>query len=412
MPVFAYKAKGADGSVVEGTVDAEEQKTAVARLRDQKLVILEIGEKTTSQLDSIMALFKSKGKVYTRDLVLFSRQLSTLVSAGVPIVQSLAILENQAENPAFKEVLNAVRADIESGLSISDALRKHPDAFPELYTSMIKAGELGGILDTILERLTAYLESSEALRAKVKSAMMYPIIILSICFIITVFLLTFVIPRFATIFESFGAQLPFITQALLDLAAFVKQPLHFVFIALAPVGSWYGYKRAYKTASGQRFIDDWTLKMPLFGIILKKVAVARFTRTLGTLIKSGVPILQALETVAATAGNVVISDAVLGARESIREGGHLSDPLKKSGVFPNMVTAMISVGEETGALDAMLSKIADFYDQEVDTAVKGLTSLIEPIVIVIMGGIVGTIVAAMFLPMFNMGELAGNMEGK
>jgi type IV pilus assembly protein PilC len=277
---------------------------------------------------------------------------------------------------------------------------------------MIKAGELGGILDTILERLTAYLESSDALRAKVKSALMYPIIILSICFIITVFLLTFVIPRFAVIFESFGAQLPFLTQSLLDLSNFVKQPVHLVGIALAPAGIWYGFKRAYKTPDGQRFIDGWILKLPIFGIILKKVAVARFTRTLGTLIKSGVPILQALETVAATAGNVVISDAVLGARESVREGGHLSDPLKRSGVFPNMVTAMISVGEETGALDAMLSKIADFYDQEVDTAVKGLTSLIEPIVIVIMGTIVGTIVTAMFLPMFGMGELAGNMEGK
>ncbi len=412
MLVFAYKAKGADGNIIEGTVDAEEQKAAVARLRDQKLVILEIGEKITGPLEMLKALFKRKGKVYTRDLVLFSRQLSTLVGAGVPIVQSLAILENQAENPAFKEVLNAVRVDIESGLSISDALRKHPDAFPELYTSMIKAGELGGILDTILERLTAYLESNEALRAKVKSAMMYPLIVLSICFIITVFLLTFVIPRFAAIFESFGAQLPLLTQTLLDLSTFVKQPVHFIGIALSPVGLWYAYKRAYKTPMGQKWIDSQTLKLPLFGIILKKVAVARFTRTLGTLIKSGVPILQALETVASTAGNVVIAEAVLGARESIREGGHLSDPLKKSGVFPNMVTAMISVGEETGALDTMLSKIADFYDQEVDTAVKGLTSLIEPIVIVVMGTIVGTIVAAMFLPMFSMGELAGNMEGK
>jgi len=412
MPVFVYKAKGADGNLVEGTVDAEEQKAAVARLRDQRLVILEIGEKITGPLEMLKALFKRKGKVYTRDLVLFSRQLSTLVGAGVPIVQSLAILENQAENPAFKEVLNAVRVDIESGLSISDALRKHPDAFPELYTSMIKAGELGGILDTILERLTAYLESNEALRAKVKSAMMYPLIVLSICFIITVFLLTFVIPRFAAIFESFGAQLPLLTQTLLDLSTFVKQPVHFIGIALSPVGLWYAYKRAYKTPMGQKWIDSQTLKLPLFGIILKKVAVARFTRTLGTLIKSGVPILQALETVASTAGNVVIAEAVLGARESIREGGHLSDPLKKSGVFPNMVTAMISVGEETGALDTMLSKIADFYDQEVDTAVKGLTSLIEPIVIVVMGTIVGTIVAAMFLPMFSMGELAGNMEGK
>lgn len=408
MAVFTYKAKGADGRMVEGTVDADEQKTAVERLRGQKLVVLEIGEKTASPLDAIAALFKRKGKVYSRDLVLFSRQLSTLVGAGVPIVQSLAILENQAENPAFKEVLGAVRGDIESGLSISDALRKHPDAFPELYTSMIKAGELGGILDTILERLTAYLESNEALKAKVKAAMMYPIIVLSICFVITIFLLTFVIPRFATIFLSFGAKLPLLTQLLLDLSDFVKH--YFILIALAPVAFWFLGKKWYKTPSGQKIVDAKLLTMPIFGIILKKVAVARFTRTLGTLIKSGVPILQALETVASTAGNVVISDAVFNARESIREGGHLSDPLKKSGIFPNMVTAMISVGEETGALDTMLAKIADFYDQEVDTAIKGLTSLIEPVVIVIMGTIVGTIVAAMFLPMFGMGELASNME--
>jgi len=412
MPVFAYKAKGVDGNLIEGTVDAEEQRAAVARLRDQKLVILEIGEKTTGPLDSVMALIKRKGKVTSRDLVLFSRQLSTLVGAGVPIVQSLAILENQAENPAFKEVLNAVRSDIEGGLSISDSLRKHPDAFPDLYSSMIKAGELGGILDTILERLTSYLENSEALKAKVKSAMMYPIIILSICAVITIFLLTFVIPRFATIFESFGAKLPLLTQVLLDLSNFVKTPVVFACIMLSPVVGWYAFKQFYKMPAGQKFVDRRLLGLPLFGIILNKVAVARFTRTLGTLIKSGVPILQALETVASTAGNVVIAEAVLSARESIREGGHLSDPLKKSGVFPNMVTAMISVGEETGALDTMLAKIADFYDQEIDTAVKGLTSLIEPIVIVVMGTIVGTIVAAMFLPMFGMGELAGNMEGK
>ena len=410
MPVFAYKAKSNDGSLTESTVEAEDQRAAVERLRGQNKVVLEIAETGPNPLQSVLSFFKRRGRVTARDLVLFSRQLSTLVSAGVPIVQSLSILESQAENPAFKEVLLLVRSDIESGLSISDALRKHPAAFPELYTSMIRAGELGGILDTILERLSAYLESNEALKAKVKSAMMYPIIVLSICFAITIFLLTFVIPRFAVIFQSFGAELPFLTQALLDLSSFVKS--YFLIIAMIPVALWYGFKRFYATVLGQKIIDDRLLRLPLFGIILKKVAVARFTRTLGTLVKSGVPILQALETVASTAGNVIIANAVLEARESIREGGHLSEPLRKSGIFPNMVTAMISVGEETGSLDTMLSKIADFYDQEVDTAVKGLTSLIEPIVIVVMGGIVGTIVAAMFLPMFGMGELAGNMEGK
>lgn len=408
MPAFAYKAKTAAGLVMEGLIDADEQKAAVDKLRGQKLVVLEIAEKRESPVAKIKAALgigKSKGHVTSKDLVLFSRQLSTLVSAGVPIVQSLGILESQAENPAFKEVLAAVKSDIEAGLSISDALKKHPDAFPELYTSMVKAGELGGILDTILERLTAYMESSEALKAKVKSAMMYPAIVLSICTIVTCFLMVFVIPTFKNIFASFGAELPLPTQILIDISDTMKK---FWYILLAvPYGGYKAFLWYYKTPQGHKVIDAWTLKAPIFGIILKKVAVARFTRTLGTLIKSGVPIMQALETVAQTAGNVVIADAVLLTRESIREGGHLSDPLKKSGIFPNMVTSMISVGEETGALDIMLAKIADFYDQEVDTAVKGLTSLIEPIVICVMGVVIGTIVICMFMPMFGLGELAG-----
>jgi type IV pilus assembly protein PilC len=407
MPVFTYKAKTNAGLVMQGNIDADEQKGAVEKLRAQKLVVLEITEKRDSPLDKIKALIGSrkKGHVTSKDLVLFSRQLSTLVGAGVPIVQSLGILETQAENPAFKEVLAAVKSDIEAGLSISDALKKHPEAFPDLYTSMIKAGELGGILDTILERLTVYMESSEQLKAKVKSAMMYPAIVLSICAVVTCFLLVFVIPTFKNIFASFGAELPLPTQVLITVSDTMK---HFWYILIGlPFAAWRGFEAFYKTPKGQKIVDGYILKAPIFGIILKKVAVARFTRTLGTLIKSGVPIMQALETVAQTAGNVVIADAVLLTRESIREGGHLSDPLKKSGIFPNMVTSMISVGEETGALDIMLSKIADFYDQEVDTAVKGLTSLIEPIVIVVMGCVIGTIVVAMFMPMFGLGDLAG-----
>ncbi len=405
MPSFAYKAKTSAGLVMQGQIDADAQKTAVDKLRAQKLVVLEIGEKTENFLDKAKAMFdKKKGKVTSRDLVLFSRQLSTLVSAGVPIVQSLGILETQAENPAFKEVLGAVKGDIEAGLSISDALKKHPDAFPDLYTAMVRAGELGGILDTILERLTVYMESSEALKAKVKSAMMYPAIVLSICGLVTVFLLVFVIPTFKHIFESFGAELPMPTQMLINISDAMRT--HWYILILIPVVAWKGFQWFYKSPRGHHFVDAKILSAPIFGVILKKVAVARFTRTLGTLIKSGVPIMQALETVAATAGNVVIAEAVLATRESIREGGHLSDPLRKSGIFPNMVTSMISVGEETGALDIMLSKIADFYDQEVDTAVKGLTSLIEPIVMVIMGIVIGTIVIAMFLPMFELGDLA------
>ena len=408
MPSYAYKAKTAAGLVMEGLIDADEQRAAVEKLRGQKMVVLEIAEKAVPPLDQFKAMIgwkKGKPSIPSKDLSLFSRQLSTLVGAGVPIVQSLGILESQAENPNFKEVLAAVKTDIEAGLSISDALKKHPNAFPDLYCSMVKAGELGGILDTILERLTAYLESSEELKAKVKGAMMYPAIVLSICTIVTVFLMIFVIPTFKNIFAGFGAELPLPTQILIDISDAMKA--RWYLIVAAPFVGWKGFNAFYATPKGHRAVDAWSLKAPIFGPILKKVAVARFTRTLGTLIKSGVPIMQALETVAATAGNVVIAEAVNLTRESIREGGHLSDPLKKSGIFPNMVTSMISVGEETGALDIMLTKIADFYDSEVDTAVKGLTSLIEPIVIVVMGVIIGTIVIAMFMPMFGLGELAG-----
>lgn len=403
MAQFAYKVKDSGGNVTSGVIDAAKESEAIQKLKQQKFTVLELAPKGGGMFQMIQEKILGKPEVSPRDLVLFSRQLSTLVSAGVPIVQSLTILEEQQENPTFKSILMEVRTDIEAGLSISDALKKHPDAFPEIYTAMIKAGELGGILDTILERLSGFLESAEALRAKVKGAMMYPGIVLTICGAVTVFLLTFVIPTFGAIFESFGKELPLPTQMLLDLSKVMKS-MWYIFI-IGPVAAYKGFNKFYKTPYGQRWVDAQVLKAPVFGILLKKVAVAKFTRTLGTLIKSGVPIMQGLETVGATAGNKVIEEVVLGARESIREGGRLADPLKKSGVFPNMVTQMIGVGEETGALDQMLTKIADFYDQEVDTAVKGLTSMIEPIVIVVMGVVIGTIVVAMFLPMFSMGSM-------
>lgn len=403
MPTFAYKAKGADGAVVEGIVDAHEQRHAIDRLRAQKLVVLEINEKVPNIMDAVSGFFKKKPEVQSKDLVLFSRQLSTLVSAGVPIVQGLAILEEQAENPTFQEVIGEVRADIEGGLSISDALKKHPAAFPDIYCAMIRAGELGGILDTILERLSTFLESAEALKAKVKGAMMYPFIMLAVCGVVTVFLLVFVIPTFKSIFASFGADLPTPTQILIDISDLMKR--YVAVIVAAPFVGKKLFTKYYATPGGKRVVDGKSLQAPVFGIILKKVAVAKFTRTLGTLVKSGVPILQALETVGATAGNVVIEDAILKTRESIREGGRLADPLKASGLFPPMVTQMIKVGEETGALDTMLVKIADFYDQEVDTAVKGLTSLIEPMVICVMGVVIGTIVVCMMLPMLTLGTL-------
>jgi len=379
-------------------VEAADQKAAIARLREQRLTVVEIRQKAKKS-----PFFKPK--VDTKDVVVFSRQLSTLVSAGIPIVQGLNILEAQAENPAFKTVVSGLRTDIESGLSIADAMRKHPQAFTELYVSMIKAGEVGGILDTILERLSGFLEASEALKAKVKSALMYPTVVGGVAFLITVFLIVFIIPVFKDIFSGFGAELPFPTRMIILLSDTIRGNI--VYILAAVGGGVWGVKKYIKTEKGQEKLDDISLKLPVFGILLKKVAIAKFTRTLGTLIKSGVPILQGLETVAKTSGNKIIERAIYKSRDSIKEGGRISDPLKKADIFPPMVIQMISVGEETGGLDNMLNKIADFYDQEVDTAVKGLTSMIEPLIMVVMGVVIGAIVIAMFMPMFSMGELAG-----
>ncbi len=395
---FAYKARDASGKMIEGEVEAGDQKAAMARLRDQKLSVTEIEQKAKKK-----KFFKDK--VQSKDVVIFSRQLSTLVSAGVPIVQGLNILGEQAENPAFKTVVLALRTDIESGLSIAEGMKKHPQAFTELYVAMIKAGEVGGILDTILERLSGFLEASEALKAKVKSAMMYPAIVGGAAVFITVFLILFVIPIFKDIFGGFGAELPLPTRIVVGISDTLRA--YSIYLGIGLGGIIYGFKRWLKTEQGQAKFDDISLKLPVVGMLLKKVAIAKFTRTLGTLVKSGVPILQGLETVAKTAGNKTIERVINSSRDSIREGGRISDPLKKAGIFPPMVIQMISVGEETGGLDNMLTKIADFYDQEVDTAVKGLTSMIEPLIMMVMGVVIGTIVIAMMMPMFSMGELAG-----
>lgn len=392
------------GSMTEGVISANNQKTAIDELRKQKLTPVEVKESSKSLLEIFEAINPFKPKVHPKDLVLFSRQLSTLVSAGVPLVQGLTILEEQVETKVFKGIIHAVREDIESGQSITDALRKHPSAFEELYVSMIKAGEVGGILDTILERLSAYLEAAEVLKGKVKGAMMYPVVVSTIAAGVTLFLIMGVIPTFTKIFAGFGAELPMMTQILIDLSDFLRKFWYVVFAV--PVAFFVALKQWRKTEQGHRNVDALLLKLPIFGIILKKVAVAKFTRTLGTLIKSGVPILQALETVAKTAGNRVIEIAIMTSREAVKEGERIATPLKKSNIFPPMVIQMVAIGEETGNLDTMLNKIADFYDQEVDTAVKGLTSMIEPLIIVIMGAVIGFIVVAMFMPMFELGNLA------
>ncbi|MDD2805985.1 MAG: type II secretion system F family protein [Elusimicrobiales bacterium] len=397
--LFAYKAKDPSGKAVEGNVEAADEKAAMARLRSQRLSVTEIKAGKGPKQG------KKGGKIDNKDVVIFSRQLSTLVSSGVPIVQGLTILSEQAEAPNFKLVLNNLRTDIEAGLSIADGMKKHPNAFTELYVAMIRAGEVGGILDTILERLSAYLEANEALKGKVKSALMYPIVVFGAAGLITIFLIVFVIPIFKDIFAGFGAKLPFITQMLIDISDFMRNYLVYL-LPPGALGVWL-FKKWMKTEKGQWKIDEISLKLPIFGILLKKVAVAKFSRTLGTLIKSGVPILQGLETVAKTAGNKVIEKAIDNSRDSIKEGGRISDPLKKSNIFPPMVIQMISVGEETGSLDNMLTKIADFYDTEVDTAVKGLTSMLEPLIMIFLGIVIGTIVIAMFMPMFSLGEMVG-----
>lgn len=404
MPSFAYKARMLTGGVTEGVLEATDQRAAIDQLRGQKMVPIEVNEATVSIGERLAALNPFKPGVKAKELVLFSRQLSTLVSAGVPLVQGLTILEEQVESKNFKEIVHTIKDDIEAGQSITDALKKHPEAFEELYVSMIKAGEVGGILDVILERLSAYLEAAESLKGKVKGALMYPLVVSIIAASVTLFLLMGVIPTFSAIFAGFGAELPFITQVMINLSFFLRK-FWYVVIGV-PVAGVFALRQYKKTESGHRNLDAISLKLPVFGLMLKKVAVAKFTRTLGTLIKSGVPILQALETVAKTSGNKVIEIAIMTARESVKEGERIAIQLKKANIFPPMVIQMVAIGEETGNLDTMLNKIADFYDQEVDTAVKALTSMIEPIIIVVMGLIIGFIVIAMFLPMFELGNLA------
>jgi type IV pilus assembly protein PilC len=406
MAQFKYTARNNLGKMIEGTIEAQIQKAAIDRLRSQKYTVMSLVEvKAGTGGFSLSRLNPFKSGVKSKDLVIFSRQLATLVSAGVPIVQGLNILAEQIESPAFKTVIAGVRTDIESGIAIADALKKHPKAFSELYVSMVRAGETGGVLDTILERLSSYLESAEELKSKVKGAMVYPIVVCGVASAVTLFLLVGVIPTFKKVFASFGQELPFPTRVLMQISDLLSS--HILILLAIPVGLFFGIRAWYKTEAGLEAIDRLLIQIPVMGDLIKKVAVAKFTRTLGTLIKSGVPILQALDTVAKTSGNRVIEKTILGARESIREGEKIADPLKASGVFPPMVLQMISVGEETGNLETMLTKIADFYDGEVDTAIKAMTSLIEPAVICVMGVVIGGIVICMFLPIFEMSQLAG-----
>jgi type IV pilus assembly protein PilC len=395
MPTFTYTARALNGDLKTSNIDAPNRDEVVTQLRRQRLTVVKIDEAKEVKKK------KGGGKITMRDVVIFTRQFSTMINAGLPLVQALDILAKQSENPALKDVTLAVVFDVESGHTVADALRKHPKAFTDLYVNMVAAGEAGGILDTILMRLATFMEKNDALVRKVKGAMIYPGVISTVAFIAISVLLIFVIPVFKKMFGDVGLALPLPTRVVIAMSEFLRG-IGGVISVVVGFFAVYFTKKYYATNSGKLVIDRLMLKAPVLGDVLRKSAVSRFTRTLGTLIGSGVSILDGLEITAKTAGNRVISDAIMESRTSIAGGETIAAPLQKSAVFPPMVISMIAVGEQTGGLDEMLSKIADFYDEEVDAAVSNLLSLMEPVMIVFLGVVVGGMVVAMYLPIFDM----------
>jgi len=396
MPIFKWEGKTLKGSIKKGEMEAPSETAIRIHLRQQSIIPTKIAAKGR---EFKISLPMGK-KVPQRSIAIFTRQLATMIDAGLPLVQSLDILSSQQENKLFKNILRDIREDVEGGSTFAGALKKHPAAFDDLYTNLVVAGEEGGILDNILTRLSNYIEKAEALRKKVKSAMIYPAIIVSVAILVVIILMIFVIPVFETMFKSAGQSLPLPTLIVLTMSKIIKK--YIVVIIPAVILLVFLFRKFYKTEAGKTLTDRLILKVPVFGMLLKKVAVARFARTLGTLVSSGVPILDGLLIVSRTAGNRTIETAILSARASIREGETIAEPLGRSNIFPPMVIQMISVGESTGALDSMLTKIADFYDDEVDVAVSNLTSLLEPFLMVFLGVVIGGVVIAMYLPIFQM----------
>jgi type IV pilus assembly protein PilC len=401
MAVFVFTGRTRAGQTITGEMEAGNREAVVARLRSQQVIATAV---RTKPRDITIPGFGNK--VSEKEIVVFTRQFATMIDAGLPLVQCLEILASQQENKTFKKTLTEIRQSVEGGATFAAALKQHPKVFTSLYANMVEAGEAGGILDTILNRLAQYMEKAMSLKKKVKSAMIYPSTIVSVAVVVVIFLLVFVIPTFKAMFEGFGAALPLPTQIVLELSRIVRS---YCLVGLAVlVGLVLTVKWWYGTELGRKRIDSFLLKTPVFGILIRKVAVAKFTRTLGTLISSGVAILEGLDITARTAGNKVVEAAVFRTRSSIAEGKTIADPLRESGVFPPMVVQMIAVGEQTGALDAMLGKIADFYDEEVDTAVANLTSLLEPMLMVFLGIVIGGVVIAMYLPIFKLVTVVGN----
>ena len=398
MPSFKYVAKDAQGKTVGATLQASDRVSLVELLRKRGLVIISVEDVKAKSTKAT-----GGAKVKMDDLVIFSRQLATMVDSGIPLVQALDVLSEQIEKPDFQAVVASLRDGVETGSSLSDALSRYPKIFSGLFVNMVRAGETSGMLDDILERLADYLEKSSALQRKVRSSFIYPSMVVSMAIIITGVLIFKVVPTFEGIFDALGAELPLLTRMLIGFSNFVRSGAIFVLGGLFLLGT--VFSRSIRTEKGEMRLHRAMLHLPIVGVLLRKVIVARFARTLSTLVKSGVSILSSLEIVAKTSGNKVIEAAVNQVRVSIREGENIAEPLTRSGIFPPMVTRMIGVGEQTGELEKMLSKIADFYEEQVDVAVSSLTSLIEPLVIVFLGVVVGGIVAAMFLPIFQITEM-------
>ena len=403
MPVYVWVAETKRGRKLKGEIDAANEAIALNQLKKRNFTVKKLKPKPKDLFENISFL---KPKVTNKDLVVFTRQFSTMIDAGLPLVQGLTILAEQSENPTFKNILKDITKDVEGGSTLAEAMKKHPKVFDDLFVNLVAAGEVGGILDTILRRLATFIEKAEKLKSQIKGAMTYPAVVVGIAIIVIAVILIFVIPVFEDMFKSFGSALPGPTQIVVNMSRFMKGNIHWVILAVGAIV--YAFKRYRNTEKGRKQTDALLLKMPVFGELLKKTAVARFTRTLGTMISSGVPILDALEIVAKTSGNVIIEEILYEVRGSIAEGQTIAEPLSENDIFPGMVIQMIAVGEATGALDTMLEKIADFYDDEVDAAVAALTSMLEPLLMLFLGGSIGGLVIAMYLPIFGMAAAMGS----
>jgi len=399
MPSFVYSAVDASGKTVKGKIEAENEQLVLAKLHEQQYHVMSVTE-NKSKAAIASAKSTTGKKVKLGAMVIFSRQFATMIDAGVAIVRCLDILEGQTKDPALRPVIAQCKKDVKGGLSLTDAFSKHPNVFSRLYVNMVKAAETGGILDKILDRLATFLENEQEIRGKIKSAMIYPILVLSFAVIMVVGLMMFVLPKFKTIFIEMNVEMPPTTQFLFNMSSFMQQ--YWWLLGGICAGGYFFYKSWSKTEAGSFQIDMTKLKLPVVGELVQKMAISRFSRTFATLIASGVPMMRSLEIVSETAGNKVIAKVIDGARTSVREGQKITTPLEQSKMFPGMVTHMIDIGEETGRLSEMLAKVADFYDAEVETAVKTLTSLIEPMLIVMMGGLVGFIAVSIMGPIFKL----------